>query len=270
MAKDNPLGRNTPVSEHYDPGVLYPIPRREGRSALGLAEDQLPFGGEDLWHAWEVSWLGPGGKPQMRVGRLRFPCDSPCLVESKSLKLYLNSLNQTEFADEEAVAAVIRGDLESAAGAPVGLELLSPDSEQLRIHTLPGSCIDGLQPTARADRPDPALLRTGQQRVSETLNSQLMRSLCPVTAQPDWASLVISYEGPEILPRELLAYLLSYRSHPEFHEQCVERIFCDLLSRCEPERLSVQALYTRRGGLDINPFRCTGEGNAEFLRCARQ
>ena len=270
MTTDIPLGKATPISEHYDPDLLFTIARDQGRSELGLSARALPFRGEDLWHAWEVSWLGSGGKPEMRVGRLRVPCDSPRLIESKSLKLYLNSLNQTEFANEEAVKRVLQNDLASAAGATVQVELLPVDSELLAITTLPGACVDSLRPTALREQPDAGLLQLGEQAVDVTVYSHLLRSLCPVTAQPDWASLLISYSGREILPQSLLAYILSYRKHRGFHEQCVERIFCDLQSRCQPSRLSVQALYTRRGGVDINPFRSSERDSAEALRCTRQ
>jgi 7-cyano-7-deazaguanine reductase len=270
MATDNPLGKSTPVSEHYDPDVLFAIPRQQGRRRLGLVADALPFAGEDVWHAWEVSWMGPRGKPEMRVGRLRIPCTSPHLLESKSLKLYLNSLNQTVFANQDEVSRVITADLSSTADAPVQVELLALDSELLNIGVVPGFCLDGLDPAKVPQQPDPGLLQVAQEEVEEVVYSHLLRSLCPVTAQPDWATLIVRYSGKKILPQELLAYILSYRRHQEFHEQCVERIFCDLFARTRPRRLSVQALYTRRGGLDINPFRSLDENSAPCTRSARQ
>ena len=230
MATENPLGRSTPVSEHYDPDVLFAIPRQQGREPLGLVAGALPFQGEDVWHAWEVSWMGPQGKPEICVGRLRIPCTSPHLIESKSLKLYLNSLNQAVFSDQAEVNRVITEDLSSTAGAPVEVELLALNSELLNIRDLPGFCLDGLDPSTVPQQPDPGLLQVTEEEVEEVVYSHLLRSLCPVTAQPDWATLIVSYSGKKILPQDLLAYILSYRRHQEFHEQCVERIFCDLLA----------------------------------------
>ncbi|MCZ6831001.1 MAG: NADPH-dependent 7-cyano-7-deazaguanine reductase QueF [Gammaproteobacteria bacterium] len=270
MASENPLGKVTPIAEHYSPELLFPISRTQARAELGLTGEALPFRGEDVWRAWEVSWLGVGGRPEIRVGRFRIPCTSPQLVESKSLKLYLNSLNQTEYASAQQLLEIVQADLSSVTGAAVQVELLPLDSELIEIRWLQGVCLDHLQPTAQCQQPDAGLLQTVEQPVDEVLYSHLLRSLCPVTAQPDWASLIVRYSGDKILPESLLAYILSYRRHQEFHEQCVERIFCDLLSTCQPSRLSVQALYTRRGGLDISPFRSTEQDSAGYLRCARQ
>ena len=270
MVTENPLGKITPVAELYSPQLLFSIPRAPSRLELGLPAQELPFKGEDVWHAWEVSWLGPGGRPEMRVGRFRVPCASPNLIESKSLKLYLNSLNQTEYSDSKQVLELIQTDLSSAAGAPVQVELLALDSELLEISPMPGNCVDGLQPSELCEQPDAVLLQSEEQPVDEVVYSHLLRSLCPVTAQPDWATVIVSYSGRKILPQSFLAYILSYRRHQAFHEQCVERIFHDLQGSCQPTRLTVQALYTRRGGLDINPIRSTGQGETDDLRCARQ
>jgi 7-cyano-7-deazaguanine reductase len=270
MISENPLGKATSIPEHYSPQVLFPIPRQQARAQLGLGAEALPFRGEDVWRAWEVSWLGPRGVPESRVGRFKLDCTSPNLIESKSLKLYLNSLNQTQYESHDHVLEVLQEDLSLVAGAAVQVELLALDSESLKIGPMPGVPVDDLTPGGSREKPDAGLLRTLPQPVEEVLHSHLLRSLCPVTAQPDWASVIVRYRGNKILPQSLLAYILSYRRHQEFHEQCVERIFCDLQAACQPTRLSVQALFTRRGGLDINPFRSTEPGGAESLRSARQ
>ena len=275
---ENPLGKSTSIPDQYCPQVLFPIPRQQARSELGLLAQALPFKGEDMWHAWEVSWLGSRGVPEVRVGCFRLPCTSPNLIESKSLKLYLNSLNQAQYPSSDHLTEVLRTDLSKVAGAAVQVELLPLDSRALEISPLPGLSVDATSPTEARGQPDAGLLQTSSQPrsqpVEEVLHSQLLRSLCPVTAQPDWASVIVSYRGNKILPQSLLAYFLSYRQHQEFHEQCVERIFCDLQAACQPERLTVQALFTRRGGLDINPFRTTIDstetGVADYRRCARQ
>jgi 7-cyano-7-deazaguanine reductase len=250
---DLPLGRAVAYPRHYDPGLLYPIARSSGRSALAL-DTALPFVGLDRWHAYELSWLDARGKPQVATATFTVPAQSPNLVESKSLKLYLNSFNATRFADREAVRARIVADLSAAAGADVavafGLPPLAADDDGVLIDALE-IAIEDYGP------PNPAHLRIGADPAEEVLRSQLLKSNCPVTGQPDWAEVRIAYRGPRIEPAGLLRYLVSFRDHAEFHEQCVERIFCDLLRQCRPQTLSVAAYYTRRGGLDINPWRAT-------------
>lgn len=253
---NSPLGREVGYPTRYDPGLLCPIPRQAGRAVLGLAQDAaLPFIGHDRWQAWELSWLDRRGKPQVATATLWVPADSPQLIESKSLKLYLNSLNTERFEDAEALQARIEADLTAAASAPVRLAFGTPALEA----AAPGACIDALEIAInRYGPPDPGLLTADAGTVvEETLCSDLLKSNCPVTGQPDWADLRLHYRGPKIDRAGLLRYLVSFRDHAEFHEQCVERIFIDVLARCAPHWLSVEACYTRRGGLDINPWRAT-------------
>lgn len=252
---NSPLGRETAYPTQYDPGLLYPIPRAPARAQLGIDGDALPFVGIDRWQAFELSWLDPRGKPQVATATLQVPADSPNLVESKSLKLYLNSFNTSRFDDAETVRARIEADLSRAAGAPVamafGLPALATDRGAENIDGL-DIAIDSYGP------PDPTLLQADAgDSVEETLHSALLKSNCPVTGQPDWADVTIAYRGPRLDRAGLLRYLVSFRDHAGFHEQCVEQIFVDLLARCAPQKLSVEARYTRRGGLDINPWRAT-------------
>jgi 7-cyano-7-deazaguanine reductase len=249
---DIPLGREVAYPDRYDPGLLFPIPRALGRGDIGIRDDALPFAGHDRWHAYELSWLDARGKPVVATATLAVPADSPHLVESKSLKLYLNSLNGARFDSPERVRETIAADLSRAAGAAVsvdfGLPHFAADDDAVSI--------DGLDVAIdRYGPPDATLLAVHDDVVEETLRSDLLKSNCPVTGQPDWATVRIAYRGPRIDRAGLLRYLVSFRDHAEFHEQCVERIFVDLVARCRCEALSVEARYTRRGGLDINPWR---------------
>ena len=268
-----PLGKPTVYRDEYDPALLCPFPRQPKRAELGLGAD-LPFAGFDLWNAYELSWLTPAGKPVVAMAEFRFPCTSPCLIESKSLKLYLNSFNQTRFTDPAAVAAIIEADLGSACGAAVSVTLRSlAATTGAGLVDLPGRCLDDLEVAIDCYALAPGLLAGAADSgciVAETLHSHLLKSNCLVTRQPDWASVLIRYRGPRIDPVALLRYLVSYRQHSEFHEQCVERIFSDLLRHCRPEQLTVYARYTRRGGLDINPFRSNFEAGLPNWRLARQ
>ena len=264
----SPLGREVAYPRHYDPALLYPIPRRLGREAIGVAAP-LPFTGHDRWNAYELSWLDPGGKPRVATATLRVPADSPNLVESKSLKLYLNSFNASRFADTEAVRARIEADLSQAAGVPVVMAFGLPPFEQVNDAT----CIDGIDIDIDGYGPPNAALLAADDTdvVEEALTSALLKSNCPVTGQPDWGDVTLRYRGPRIDRASLLRYLVGFRDHAEFHEQCVERIFVDVLSRFAPEWLSVEARYTRRGGLDINPWRATaGIDPPVALRTLRQ
>jgi len=251
-----PLGRPVDYPRHYDAGLLFPIARTIGRTALGIAADgALPFAGRDRWHAYELSWLDARGKPVVDVATFSVPADSPNLVESKSLKLYLNSFNATRFDNAADVRARIEADLSQSAGAPVdvrfGLPPMAKDAHDLIDLDALDVAIDDYGP------PNAAHLACSDEIVEQRLRSGLLKSNCPVTGQPDWAEVRIDYRGPRIDAAGLLRYLVSFRDHAEFHEQCVERIYVDLVARCRPERLSVEALYTRRGGLDINPWRGT-------------
>lgn len=256
----SPLGKATEYQSHYAPELLYPIPRQLKRSELGLTDAALPFVGEDLWNAYELSWLNAKGKPVVAIGTFRVPADSPNLIESKSFKLYLNSFNQTSFDSIETVSTTMARDLSAAAGGAleVVLESLSA-SPQASIGIPNGILLDELDITCDRYQPAPELLATlPGQIIEETLYSHLLKSNCLVTGQPDWAMLVIRYRGSPIDRAGLLRYIVSFRNHNEFHEQCVERIFTDIKQHCQPEALAVHARYTRRGGLDINPFRSTG------------
>ena len=257
----------------YSPHLLQTIPRAEGRLGLGIT-DALPFSGEDIWNAYELSWLDPNGKPVVATGEFRFPADSPGIVESKSLKLYLNSLNASHYESAEAVRRTIADDLARVCGAGVRVWLRPPDSgKPLTQNEPPGRCIDSadvpapnyvLDPQILLHAPDP------RARVAETLYSDLLKTNCPATGQPDWATVVIRYRGSRIRHGPLLAYLVSYRNHAEFHEQCVERMFVDIERHCRPRALTIYARYLRRGGLDINPFRSNFETAAPNVRLPRQ
>ena len=264
------LGKQVPAATQYAPELLYPIPRREGRAGLGLA-GQLPFEGIDVWHAYELSWLDSQDKALARVGRFPISASTPNLVESKSFKLYLNSLNNTVFDDEAAALACIVRDVSAAAGGEVALAVFAPDDPALTGAQPDGLCIDSAAGRWPRREPVASMLQCAPGSVvEERLYSHLLRSLCPVTGQPDWATLWLHYRGPALDHAALLSYILAYREHQDFHEQCVERIFCDLQQACQPEFLHLQAFYTRRGGLDINPFRSSGGGEPPWLRLARQ
>lgn len=268
-----PLGKGTVYKAEYDPQLLCPFPRQIKRDVIGVT-GVLPFGGYDIWNAFELSWLNLKGKPVVAMGEFHIPCESPNLIESKSFKLYLNSFNQTRFADFDQVEERMIKDLSHAAGEKVRVRLL--DSDQFiteQILKLPGRCIDDQDITVSNYSLDPALLENStdpQQPVTEELHSHLLKSNCLVTNQPDWGSVLIRYHGNRIDPEALLRYLISFRQHNEFHEQCVERIFVDLMRYCKPHKLTVYARYTRRGGLDINPFRSNFETRIANLRLARQ
>ncbi|GAB5449731.1 MAG: NADPH-dependent 7-cyano-7-deazaguanine reductase QueF [Halioglobus sp.] len=264
------LGKQTPLVAQYSPGLLYPLRRAEGRQALGL-DSELPFSGCDHWHAYELSWLGENGRPEVRVGRFSIPAESACMVESKSFKLYLNSLNNSVFTSEDAFAATVITDLAGVVGAEVELQLFEPDSSALAGLQVQGACLDTLTPRVVPDTPEQGLLQVVEDTVSdEVLYSHLLRSLCPVTGQPDWATVWLRYSGKALERTSLLTYLLAYRNHPEFHEQCVERMFYDIQQVAQPERLEVQAFYTRRGGLDISPYRTSEATGQPLPRLNRQ
>lgn len=256
------LGQKTSYASQYTPGLLQAVPRQLNRQELGIVAQQ-PFVGEDLWHAYELSWLNARGKPQVALARVRFAASTINLVESKSFKLYLNSLNQTRFDSHEAVQSALTQDLSTVAEGQVTVELIAPDDiHTLAASSLPGNCLDDLDIEISEYQLSPQLLALADEKllVSEVLHSHLLKSNCLITDQPDWASVIIEYHGPQIDHASLLRYLVSFRMHNEFHEQCVERIFMDILTLCQPTKLTVQALYTRRGGLDICPFR-TSEKN---------
>ncbi|MBC7413437.1 MAG: NADPH-dependent 7-cyano-7-deazaguanine reductase QueF [Herminiimonas sp.] len=253
----SPLGKASAYLSHYDASLLYPIARQTKRDELGIT-GTLPFFGIDIWNAYEVSWLNLRGKPQIAIATVMVPADSPNIVESKSFKLYLNALNQTRLAGSDAVLDLLRTDLSSAIGAPVQVSLTLPDGfERLRMGELEGLLLDRLDIEVTGYLPDADLLHADHSEapVDETLISHLLKSNCLVTGQPDWGSVQIRYVGAPINQEGLLKYLIGFREHHEFHEQCVERIFMDIMRQCKPQKLAVYARYTRRGGLDINPWR---------------
>lgn len=262
------LGREAPYPRHFDASLLYPIPRAAGRAELGMLDATLPFIGLDRWHAYELSWLDARGMPQVATATLEVPADSPNLIESKSLKLYLNSCNATRFESAENFRAQVQADLTAAAARVVTLVFGLPPLDAPNATTLDVLDLD----IEIHGPPDSSLLHADERHeVEEFLHSALLKSNCPVTGQPDWADVFIGYRGPRIDHASLLRYIVSFRDHAGFHEQCVERMFTDLSARCRPRWLSVEARYTRRGGLDINPWRATpGCPRPAPGRCARQ
>ncbi len=253
----SPLGKPSTYQTQYDPSQLFAIPRQDKRDELGLS-GALPFFGVDIWNAYELSWLNMRGKPQVAMAKLVVPADSPNIIESKSFKLYLNSFNQTRLGGTEALLELLRADLSAGFGAPVHITLTLPDEfSKVTMGELDGVLLDRLDIEVTDYVPDPSLLQAEPDAVAveETLVSHLLKSNCLVTGQPDWASVQIHYVGAPIDQASLLQYLIGFREHNEFHEQCVERIYMDILRQCKPIKLTVYARYTRRGGLDINPWR---------------
>ncbi|WPB56021.1 NADPH-dependent 7-cyano-7-deazaguanine reductase QueF [Xylophilus sp. GOD-11R] len=272
------LGKPAPYATQYDPSLLYPLPRAGKRAEIGIAGEP-PFFGADLWTAFELSWLNTRGKPQVALAHITVPCETPNIVESKSFKLYLNSFNDSRFDSADEVRARIRADISEAVwrgaaqASTVGVRLVLPEEfERERVAGLEGLSLDRLDIDCDRYTPAPEYLSAAvdEAPVTETLVSHLLKSNCLVTGQPDWGSVQVRYSGAQIDQAGLLRYLISFRNHNEFHEQCVERIFMDIWSRCRPVKLAVFARYTRRGGLDINPFRTSHPqalpGNARTAR----
>ena len=272
-ADQSPLGKTSAYQTKYAPELLFPIPRQGKRDELQLS-GTLPFFGMDIWNAYELSWLNMRGKPQVAIATIMAPADTPNIIESKSFKLYLNSFNQTRLANEEALLSLLREDLSNGFGAPVQVALTLQESfSTLKMGELDGLLLDRLDLDVDQYSPTPSLLVANFDAapVEEKLVSHLLKSNCLVTGQPDWASVQIHYVGPQIDQEGLLRYLIGFREHNEFHEQCVERIFIDILRQCKPTKLAVYARYTRRGGLDINPWRTNfTSGRPPNLRNARQ
>ena len=285
------LGKATAYPDQYAPQTLFPIARQPQRSELGMtAGTALPFTGADLWTGYELSWLNPRGKPQVALVQVAVPCETPCIVESKSFKLYLNSFSNSRFVSADAVRQRISEDVgvsvwqpvasvsqQAPGGAPpptVGVRLVLPEQFSAQaMQELEGLSLDRLDVECSDYQPAPHWLRadTAEAAVTETLTSHLLRSNCPVTQQPDWGDIQISYSGAPIDQEGLLRYIVSLRNHNGFHEHCVERIFMDILRHCRPSRLTVYARYTRRGGLDINPLRTNHPGPLPpNVRTARQ
>ena len=253
------LGKPASYADQYDASLLFPIARANQRMTLGVTGTPIFFGA-DMWTVYELSWLNMRGKPQVALAQITVPCESPFMVESKSFKLYLNGFTNTRFADARDVRERIRADISAATGSGIGIKTIGPELfDREPIHEMDGLNLDRLDVECQHYTPAPELLfaEFDEPPVTETLASNLLKSNCLVTGQPDWGSVQISYSGPQINQEGLLQYLVSFRNHHEFHEHCVERIFMDLWTRCKPVKLSVYARYTRRGGLDINPFRCS-------------
>ena len=285
LPEHSQLGKAASYIDQYDASLLFPIARAVKRVEIGIT-GALPFVGADMWSAFELSWLNQRGKPQVALAHFTVPCETLNIIESKSFKLYLNSFNNTRFADADAVRSRLRSDLSEAvwrpatpqagASAPpsIGVRILQSDLfDREPVHELDGLSLDRLDVACDRYTPAPDLLRVeqGEAPVSEVLVSNLLKSNCLVTGQPDWGSVQISYSGAQIDQESLLQYIVSYRNHNEFHEQCVERIFMDIWTRCKPIRLTVYARYTRRGGLDINPFRSSyAQALPPNIRTARQ
>ena len=273
------LGKTSAYADQYDASLLFPIARAGKRAEIGIA-GAAPFFGADLWTAFELSWLNLRGKPQVALAHITVPCETPNIVESKSFKLYLNSFNNTRFLDAAEVQARLRADISEAAwrGAPqpssVGVRLLLPELfDREDVAEFDGLSLDRLDVECSRYTPAPELLTAAfdEAPVAEVLTSNLLKSNCLVTGQPDWASVRISYSGPQINQEGLLQYIVSFRNHNEFHEQCVERMFMDIWTRCKPLKLTVYARYTRRGGLDISPFRTSHpQALPAAVRTARQ
>jgi len=273
------LGKSSAYADQYDPALLYPIPRAAKRAEIGV-NGQPIFVGADLWTAFELSWLNTKGKPQVAIAHFTVPAQSTHIVESKSFKLYLNSFNNTRIDDVEELRQRLRQDISVAVwhGGPmqasVGVKiLLPPDFDKEPVHELDGLNLDRMDLECTRYQPAPDLLtaQMDEAPVTETLVSHLLKSNCLVTGQPDWGTVQISYSGPQIDQAGLLQYIVSFRNHNEFHEQCVERIFMDIWTRCKPIQLTVYARYTRRGGLDINPWRSSAPGALPpNVRTARQ
>ncbi|UTV28258.1 NADPH-dependent 7-cyano-7-deazaguanine reductase QueF [Photobacterium atrarenae] len=267
------LGQRTEYKDQYDPSLLQPVPRSLNRDDLDLGES-LPFTGYDIWTLYELSWLNSKGLPQVAIGEVRLPATSPNLIESKSFKLYLNSFNQTRFDSWQHIADTLQKDLSACAGAEVDVTIQPlEDFDDQAIVNFSGECIDNQDIEITNYDFNPAYLENAAEGevVTEELHSHLLKSNCLITSQPDWGSVRISYTGKQINREKLLRYLISFRNHNEFHEQCVERIFTDLMKYCRPELLTVYARYTRRGGLDINPYRTNmGKTPSNNFRLARQ
>ena len=270
---DLSLGKQVDYEFEYNPGLLQGVPRSLSRDTLNLAGSGLPFDGIDTWTGYELSWLNLKGKPNVAILECHVPITSKNLIESKSFKLYLNSFNQTKFASAEDVQQVLQADLSACAGEPVEVKLILPEQfSSLQFQEFNGTLLDSLDVEIDQYSPNTQYLTVAKSEagVQETLVSHLLKSNCLITSQPDWASIQIRYEGKAIEHEGLLKYLISFRQHNEFHEQCVERIYNDIMQHCQPDKLTVCARYTRRGGLDINPFRSNYEAPYANHRQARQ
>lgn len=268
---NSPLGKSVSYETLYDPTLLFPVPREKQRRDIGITHPILPFRGGDTWNAYEISWLNTKGKPQIAIGEFFVPCETPYIVESKSFKLYLNSFYQTTFDNIEEVCSVLQNDLSKCVQQEVNVKLIQPaEYHTLQLGSLPGKCLDTLDIETNIYKVDTNLLKHTSEIVDERLYSDLLKSNCLGTKQPDWASVYIHYVGPKIDHASLLKYIISFRTHNEFGEHCIERIFMDLLKYCQCQKLTVYGRYTRRGGIDLNPFRSNFEKPLTNIRDYRQ
>ncbi|MDF1654874.1 MAG: NADPH-dependent 7-cyano-7-deazaguanine reductase QueF [Coxiellaceae bacterium] len=272
-ADQSELGKSAEYDSVYNPDRLFPIARETNRQEIGVDSSALPFYGVDIWNHYEVSWLNQKGKPMVALAEIIYDCQSPNIIESKSLKLYFNSFNNAKFESADSVQNTIQSDLSARLGVDVSVRLRSLSQPSLadRIIALPGESIDDLDISCDTYTVKPDYLSAGDEVAEEVLTSDLLKSNCLVTNQPDWASVQITYKGKRINREGLLKYIVSLRNHNEFHEQCIERIFVDIMQHCQPEKLTVYGRYTRRGGIDINPYRSTewvevGQLNQRLIR----
>lgn len=257
--KDSDLGKKTEYDQSYNPDRLYPIQRAGKREEIGIDSEVLPFSGFDCWNHYEVSWLNERGKPIVAIAEIYYDCISPFIVESKSLKLYFNSFNNSKFKSSDLVEEIIKKDLENVIDSEVTVFIKEIGQSGLSIvhERFNGECIDNIDTECTKYTVHPDYLSASEEQVEESLYSDLLKSNCLVTNQPDWGSIQIIYKGNKINREGLLQYLVSFRNHNEFHEQCIERIFMDIMRYCKPNELTIYGRYTRRGGLDINPYRST-------------
>lgn len=266
----SPLVKKNTYINQYDPSLLWPIPREDNRNKIGM-HGKLPFHGIDIWTAYELSWLNTNGKPIVAMAEFIIPCDSSHLIESKSMKLYLNSFNQTKFSSEHVVANTIITDINKLVGCKIKVNLFSAENASVfPIKEWSGICLDHLDIITDTYTVNPEFLTTENNTVTEIVFSHLLKSNCLVTNQPDWGSVLIKYTGKKINHVGLLKYIISYRNCNEFAEPGTEHIFMDIMNHCKPEKLTVYTRYTRRGGLDINPFRSNFEDAPVNERLSRQ
>ncbi|MBY0545359.1 MAG: NADPH-dependent 7-cyano-7-deazaguanine reductase QueF [Gammaproteobacteria bacterium] len=262
-AQDSELGKKTDYYSTYNADKLFPIPRNAKRVEIGINPDSPPFKGFDYWNHYEVSWLNEKGKPIVAIADIVYDCNTPNIIESKSMKLYFNSLNNTRFKTVDEVEAIVKKDLQQRIEGEVFVNITPLDKfkENKGFHELTGVCLDNLDVSCSDYTTKSSLLTTEKEMIDETLYSHLLKSNCLVTNQPDWGTVEIHYQGQKINHENLLKYIVSYRNHNEFHEQCIERIFVDIMEHCKPTKLTVYGRYTRRGGLDINPYRSTEQAD---------
>lgn len=272
MTEATVLGKKVAYATTYNPSLLETISRSEQRQSLGISEGEMPFRGMDMWNCYDFTWLNSRGKPEVAIAQFQMPCNSVSLIEAKSLKLYLLSFCQTKFSHRSEVQTTLESDLTVAVQAPVSVTLSAPDhAQQDGIGVLTGQCMDNMDVDIEDYYWNPDYLEiVSNVTVRESLYTNLLKTICPITGQPDFGSILIQYNGRGIDQEGLLKYIISYREHPEFNEQVVERIFMDILNRCQPDKLTVYARYARRGGIDINPFRSLDESYAADIRLWRQ